>query len=201
MKTQLTWPKARRVELVQVGDLYYLYYKGARVMSKTKGVISCGFAEGDKINKLKLVGTSQLEFDINDFKGKYVILYFYPRDMTSGCTTEGHEFSKLKTKFEKLNTFVFGISRDSIESHNKFKTKENFLVDLLSDLDQQVCTAFDVIKDKNMYGKKVKGIERSTFVISPEGILIKEWRKVKAEGHAEQVYLWVVDRVEAKKNA
>lgn len=113
-----------------------------------------------------------------------VLLYFYPKDSTPGCTIEGHEFSKLKKEFSKLNIAIFGISRDSISSHEKFKEKQCYTIDLLSDEDEIACGIFDVIKEKNMYGKKVMGIERSTFLISEDGILIQEWRKVKAEGHA-----------------
>jgi peroxiredoxin Q/BCP len=115
------------------------------------------------------------------------VLYFYPKDMTPGCTIEGHEFTKLKGAFSKKNAVVFGVSRDSVASHEKFKAKECYTIDLLSDEDEKLCKTFGVIKDKNMYGKIVKGIERSTFVIDEQGRLASEWRGVKAEGHAAQV--------------
>lgn len=141
---------------------------------------------GKKISSLKLPGT-QGEFDFSKYKGQNVVLYFYPKDATPGCTIEGHEFSKLLPQFKKLNAVVFGVSRDSMKSHDKFKEKEGYTVDLISDEDSAACDLFDVIKEKNMYGKKVMGIERSTFWIDAEGVLKHEWRKVKAEGHAAEV--------------
>lgn len=130
-------------------------------------------------------------FKLSDFKGKKVVLYFYPKDATPGCTIEGHEFTKLKPQFDKLNTAVFGISRDSMKSHEKFKEKECYKVDLISDEDEKICKIFDVIKEKNMYGKKVMGIVRSTFIIDEKGKLMNEWIKVKAEGHAKEVLDWL----------
>lgn len=124
---------------------------------------------------------------LDGLRGKKVVLYFYPKDSTPGCTIEGHEFSKLLPEFEREGAVVYGISRDSMDSHNKFKTKECFDVELLSDEDENLCRMFDVIKEKNMYGKKVMGIERSTFVIDHEGKVAAEWRKVTAQGHAQEV--------------
>ncbi|MGE0631351.1 MAG: peroxiredoxin [Pseudobdellovibrionaceae bacterium] len=143
-------------------------------------------------NKGKKVPDFQLEstagnFKLSDFQGQKVVLYFYPKDATPGCTLEGHEFSQLKSQFAKTDTVVFGVSRDSIKSHEKFKDKECYKVDLISDPDERACKIFDVIKEKNMYGKKVIGIERSTFVIDERGKLLGEWRKVKAAGHAKEV--------------
>jgi peroxiredoxin Q/BCP len=126
-------------------------------------------------------------FKLKELKGQIVVLYFYPRDNTPGCTTEGHEFSDLLAHFKKANAVVYGISRDTLKSHEGFKEKQNYKVDLLSDHEEQACGIFDVVKDKNMYGKKVRGIERSTFVIGEDGKLKKEWRKVKVEGHAREV--------------
>lgn len=126
-------------------------------------------------------------FNVNDYKGKYIVLYFYPKDSTPGCTQEGHDFSKLKKKFETENAVVFGVSRDSLKSHENFKTKQKYTIDLISDFDEKACKVFDVIKEKNMYGKKVMGIERSTFVLNDKGEILKEWRKVKVDGHAEEV--------------
>jgi peroxiredoxin Q/BCP len=129
----------------------------------------------------------------SDLKGKKVVLYFYPKDNTPGCTTESIEFQGLKEEFEKLNTKILGISRDSIKSHEKFKDKYDFSFDLISDENEEICKAFDVIKEKNMYGKKYLGIERSTFLIDEENILIAEWRKVKAKGHAQIVLDHIAD--------
>ncbi|MBX7232350.1 MAG: peroxiredoxin [Bdellovibrionales bacterium] len=131
--------------------------------------------------------TGNRQVSLKDLRGKFVVLYFYPKDATPGCTLEGHEFTKLNEQFKAQEVVVFGVSRDSMTSHEKFKAKECYSVDLLSDTDETLCQAFAVIKEKNMYGKKVKGIERSTFVIDKEGRLLKEWRGVKAEGHAQTV--------------
>jgi peroxiredoxin Q/BCP len=149
--------------------------------------------EGEKLKNFSLPSTSDSQFQLKDFSGKNIVLYFYPKDATPGCTIESIEFSKLLTQFQKKNTEIFGISRDSIPSHEKFKIKEKIKFELLSDADEKVCKLFDVIKEKNMYGKKVMGIERSTFVIDAKGTVIKEWRKVKAEGHAEEVLNFVKD--------
>jgi peroxiredoxin Q/BCP len=136
--------------------------------------------------KFPVTGGDSVSF--KDLKGKYIVLYFYPKDATPGCTIEGHEFTKLKTKFDKLDAVIYGVSRDSLESHEKFKANECYSIELLSDEDETLCKAFDVIKDKNMYGKMVKGIERSTFILDQAGKVIFEWRKVKAEGHAQEVF-------------
>jgi peroxiredoxin Q/BCP len=119
--------------------------------------------------------------------GSKVVLFFYPKDMTSGCTVEAQQFRDLHAAFRKAGTLVIGVSRDSCASHQKFKTKEKLDYDLLSDTDEALCKLFDVIKEKNMYGKKVMGIERSTFLIDAEGVLAQEWRKVKADGHATEL--------------
>lgn len=121
------------------------------------------------------------------YKDKNIVLYFYPRDDTPGCTTEGLEFSALQDDFQKANTVILGVSRDTPESHEKFKCKYNLAFELLSDTDEKLCEQFAVIKMKNMYGKKVRGIERSTFLIDKKGVLRQEWRSVKAAGHAEKV--------------
>ncbi len=142
---------------------------------------------GKKLKSLQLPMTGNKTFNVSDWKGKRVVLYFYPKDMTPGCTIEGHEFTNLKKEFKKLNTEVFGISRDSVSLHEKFIQKENYTIDLLSDEKETACKLFDVIKEKNMYGKKVMGIERSTFLVDVNGAVEKVWRKVKAEGHAQEV--------------
>lgn len=132
-----------------------------------------------------------MKFQLSHFHGKNVVLYFYPKDATPGCTIEGHDFSKLKAEFESSNTVVFGISRDSLQSHENFCSKEGYSIDLLSDEDEIACKLFGVIKEKNMYGKMVLGIERSTFVIDAEGMLSREWRGVKVDGHAAEVLAYI----------
>ena len=123
-----------------------------------------------------------------DYKNnKNVILYFYPKDATSGCTREGLDFQAAKAKFTRQNTVILGVSRDSIKSHENFKEKQAFPFELLSDADEKLCSLFDVIKEKNMYGRKVMGIERSTFLIDDKGVLRQEWRKVKVAGHVDEV--------------
>lgn len=139
------------------------------------------------VTNFSLPGTGGTEFSLSNFLGKTVVLYFYPRDSTPGCTNEGIDFTNLYGDFQKKNVEIFGISRDSINSHEKFKKKYSFPFELLSDSEEVACTLFDVIKMKNMYGKQVQGIERSTFLIDPEGILIKEWRGLKVPGHADEV--------------
>jgi len=144
-----------------------------------------------EINKavpsFSLLGTNEIKFTLNNYLGKNVILYFYPRDSTPGCTNEGIDFTTLYPDFKKKNAEIFGISRDSINSHEKFKKKYNFPFEILSDSEEVACSLFDVIKMKNMYGKQVQGIERSTFLIDSKGMLIKEWRGLKVPGHAEEV--------------
>ena len=119
--------------------------------------------------------------------GKVLILYFYPKDATPGCTLEGQQFRDLYPKFQAANTEIFGISRDSLKSHENFKAKQGFPFDLLSDAGEVACQLFAVIKMKNMYGKQVRGIERSTFVVDSSGVIRQEWRGVKVDGHAEAV--------------
>ena len=124
---------------------------------------------------------------LKDLRGKNVIVYFYPKDSTPGCTTEGRDFSALHNKFKRANTVIFGVSRDSIASHEKFKEKQGFVFDLLSDPDEKLCKQFDVIHEKSLYGRKFMGIVRSTFLIDADGKLRQEWRKVKVAGHADEV--------------
>ena len=132
-------------------------------------------ATGDKSIRLK------------DLRGQNVVIYFYPKDSTPGCTTEGRDFSALHAKFGRANTVILGVSRDSIASHEKFKAKQGFKFDLLSDPDEALCKKFDVIHEKTLYGRKFMGVVRSTFLIDADGKLRKEWRNVKVKGHAEEV--------------
>ena len=131
--------------------------------------------------------TGDKVISLSDLKGKNVVLYFYPKDSTPGCTSEGRDFRDLKAQFTRANTLIFGLSRESIKSHENFKKKEKFNFDLISDPDEKICKQYDVIKEKSMYGKKYMGIERSTFLIDANGKLVDEWRKVKVTGHAEEV--------------
>jgi peroxiredoxin Q/BCP len=128
---------------------------------------------------------------LSAYKGKAVVLYFYPKDNTPGCTTESQQFRDLHAEFAKAGAIVVGISRDSLKSHDGFRSKHELPFDLISDADEKLCSQFGVIKMKNMYGKQVRGIERSTFVIGRDGKLAKEWRGVKVPGHAQAVLEFV----------
>lgn len=139
------------------------------------------------VSNFELPGTNNLQFKLSDYIGKEVVLYFYPKDSTPGCTNEGIDFKENINKFNSNNIYIFGISRDSIKSHENFKKKYSFPFDLLSDSDEEVCNQFDVIKEKSMYGKSYKGIERSTFIINSKGILSHEWRGVKVPGHVNEI--------------
>ena len=135
----------------------------------------------------KALATGDQTIRLKDLRGKNVVLYFYPKDSTPGCTTEGQDFRDLHAKFKRANTVILGASRDSLTSHEKFKAKQSFPFELLSDPDEKLCKQFDVIREKNMYGRKVMGIERSTFLVDANGKLRREWRKVKVKGHAAEV--------------
>ena len=125
---------------------------------------------------------------LDNFKGKYLVIYFYPKDKTSGCTIESQDFRDHSKKFKAKNCAIVGVSRDSIKSHKSFQEKESLNFPLISDPDEIMCNAYAVMKEKSMYGRKYMGIERSTFLISPDGKIIKEWRGVKVPGHVEDVY-------------
>jgi peroxiredoxin Q/BCP len=142
---------------------------------------------GRSVPNFKLPATGGKDLDLKSLRGSNVVLYFYPRDNTPGCTNEGCDFKAHYPKLKRNNAIVLGVSRDSIASHEKFKSKYGFPFDLLADVDEKACRLFDVIKEKNMYGKKVLGVERSTFLIDEHGKLQREWRKVKVKGHAAQV--------------
>lgn len=135
----------------------------------------------------KCAATGDKTIQLKDLRGQKVVIYFYPKDSTPGCTTEGQDFRDLHSKFRRQKTVILGVSRDSLASHEKFKEKQNFPFDLLSDPDEKICRKFDVIKEKSLYGRKFLGIERSTFLIDENGKLKREWRKVKVKGHAQEV--------------
>ena len=149
--------------------------------------------EGKKCPNFKAECTSNLILSNKDFIGQNLVIYFYPKDSTPGCTTEGLNFTDNHEKFKKLNTEIIGVSRESIKSHENFKLKQSFPFELLSDPDEKVCNAFDVMKLKSMYGRQYIGIDRSTFLINTEGKVIKEWRTVKVKGHVDEVVAAVKD--------
>jgi peroxiredoxin Q/BCP len=142
---------------------------------------------GTKIRSVKVPSTAGGEFSPADTAGKTLVLYFYPKDMTSGCSVEARDFRDLHDKFRRAGALVVGVSRDSIKSHDKFRDKESLPFQLLSDADEKLCRLFDVIREKSLYGRKFLGIERSTFLIDGNGVLRREWRKVKVAGHAQEV--------------
>ena len=135
--------------------------------------------------------TGGIKVTNNSHHGQMMVLYFYPKDNTPGCTTEGQNFRDLHPKFAKAGAAILGVSRDSLKSHENFKAKMGFPFELLSDVEEEACKAFDVIKMKNMYGRKVRGIERSTFVVDRSGVLRREWRGVKVPGHGEEVLAFI----------
>ena len=139
-----------------------------------------------RAKNFKLKSTSKKNFELYKIKSG-IVLYFYPKDNTPGCTQEGEDFRDLYKEFKKLKTEIYGVSRDSLKSHEGFKEKYKYPFELISDTEEKLCNLFDVIKEKNMYGKKYMGIERSTFLINKEGKLSAEWRKVKVKGHAAEV--------------
>jgi peroxiredoxin Q/BCP len=143
--------------------------------------------EGKKCPKFNGACTGDNNFSNKDFIGKKLVIYFYPKDNTPGCTTQGQDFRDNFKNFKKLNTEILGVSRDSLKSHENFKLKQSFPFELLSDPDEKMCKAFDVMKMKSMYGKQYMGVDRSTFLIDEKGRVIKEWRSVKVKGHVEEV--------------
>ena len=148
---------------------------------------------GKKCPSFEAECTSNMRLSNKDFIGKNLILYFYPKDSTPGCTSEGQDFRDRYKLFKNLNTEIIGISRESIKSHENFKLKQSFPFELLSDPEEKVCKAFDVMKLKSMYGREYIGIDRSTFLINKDGKVIKEWRSVKINGHAQEVLETVKD--------
>lgn len=141
----------------------------------------------EAVTDFTVQATSLKDIKLSLLQGYNVVLYFYPKDNTPGCTLEGQDFSKLYNQFKESKTLIFGVSKDSLDSHEKFKSKFNYPFELISDEDEQLCKQFDVIKMKNLYGREMLGIERSTFLIDSDGVLRKEWRKVKVADHADEV--------------
>jgi peroxiredoxin Q/BCP len=146
---------------------------------------------GLKVPDFEIASTGNRMFKLSAELGSPLVFYFYPKDNTPGCTTEGQEFRDLHGEFTRRGCAVYGVSRDSIKSHEGFKSKMSFPFELLSDPDEKVCNLFGVMKMKNMYGKKVRGVERSTFVIDPEGVVRREWRGLRVPGHAREVLEFV----------
>jgi peroxiredoxin Q/BCP len=142
---------------------------------------------GKKVPQFRAAATGGKTVSAKDLIGNPYVLYFYPKDSTPGCTTEGENFRDRYIDFKEHRIAVFGVSRDSLDSHDKFKDKYNFPFDLICDADESLCRLFDVIKEKNMYGRKYMGVERSTFLVDADGVLRHEWRKVKIKGHVENV--------------
>lgn len=142
---------------------------------------------GDMLPSKTFQATQQLQASLDDYRGQWLVLYFYPKDATPGCTLEGQDFRDAYEAFTRLNAVILGISRDNLACHERFRTKQGFPFQLVADSDEALCTLFDVIKMKNMYGKSVRGIERSTFLINPDGVIVREWRKVTVKGHVADV--------------
>ena len=142
---------------------------------------------GKRVANFSLPATGDKTLSLHDFRGSHLIVYFYPKDHTPGCTTEGQNFRDAYETFKKAGADILGVSRDSIRTHENFCTKQSFPFDLLSDADEKLCKQFDVIKEKNLYGRKYMGIERSTFLIDADGVLRFEWRKVRVPGHVDAV--------------
>ena len=142
---------------------------------------------GEKVADFSVPATGDKTLSLSDFKDKNLVVYFYPKDNTPGCTLEGQDFRDHYAAFQAANTEILGVSRDSLKSHERFKEKQNFPFDLLADEDEALCRLFDVIHEKNMYGRKVMGVVRSTFLIDGGGVLRNEWRKVRVKGHVEAV--------------
>jgi thioredoxin-dependent peroxiredoxin len=144
-------------------------------------------AKKPTLSATSLPATGDRQLKLADFKGKPVVVYFYPRDNTPGCTRQGQDFRDLYPEFQAMGCEIIGVSRDSVASHEKFAAKQEFPFPLLADTEEKLCAEFDVIKEKNMYGKKVMGIERSTFLFDAKGKLVREWRKTRVPGHVEEV--------------
>ncbi len=158
-----------------------------RAPPKRKAAARAAVTIGRAVADFSLPATGGAPWRLKDARGHKLVLYFYPRDNTPGCTLEGQQFAALAPRFERAGVIIVGISRDSLAAHEKFRAQMKFPFALLSDADGLVCKQFDVIREKNMYGRKVMGIERSTFLLDSGGVLRHEWRKLKVDGHALQV--------------
>lgn len=150
---------------------------------------------GETVKGIDLPSTKHSFMNLEQFRGHWVVLYFYPKDATPGCTTEGQDFRDHYVDFSALNAVVFGVSRDSLASHERFKTNQCFPFELISDTNEQLCAQFGVIKMKSMYGKQVRGIERSTFLMNPEGVLVHAWRGVRVKDHVKDILLHLTNLV------
>jgi thioredoxin-dependent peroxiredoxin len=139
------------------------------------------------VSDFELAATNNLNFKLSQYLGKTLVIYFYPKDATPGCTTQGMQFRDYYAEFMANNCEIVGVSRDSLKSHENFKAKFSFPFELLADTEELACGIFNVMKMKNMYGKQVRGVERSTFVIDKNGVMVREWRGVKVEGHVAEV--------------
>ncbi len=159
-------------------------------MSKTLSI-------GQLAPDLSLEATGDQQINLSTLKGHKIVVYFYPKDSTPGCTTEGQNFRDCFGEFKSSKCLIFGVSRDTVKSHENFKAKQTFPFELLSDTEENFCQLFDVIKEKNMYGRKYMGIERSTFLFNAEGLLVNEWRKVRVKNHVEEV-LFAVQELDNK---
>ncbi len=155
--------------------------------AKHEAIVAKTISEGDKAPKFKLPASDGTTVSLSDFAGERLVVFFYPKDATSGCTKEALGFSELQSKFSRRKVAILGVSRDSIASHERFIEKHDLKVRLASDEDGAMCEAFGVWKEKSMYGRKFMGIERSTFLIDEKGIIAREWRKVRVAGHPEAV--------------
>ena len=142
---------------------------------------------GKKVANFSLPATGDRTLSLKDFSGTHLVLYFYPKDNTPGCTLEGQDFRDAYQKFKRAGAEVVGVSRDSAKTHENFKAKQNFPFALLADVNEALCKQFDVIREKTLYGRKFMGVERSTFLIDDKGVLRKEWRKVQVKGHVQEV--------------
>lgn len=139
------------------------------------------------VENFSVAATGGKQLSLADFKGRHLVLYFYPKDNTPGCTREGQEFRDAYADFQAAGADIVGVSKDSVKTHENFCAKHEFPFDLISDADESLCQQFDVIKEKNMYGRKYMGIERSTFLINADGVLVRQWRKVRVPGHVDEV--------------
>ncbi len=144
-------------------------------------------AVGQPVKNFCLPATGEQTICLDDLKGQHVVLYFYPKDNTPGCTQEGQDFRDQHAAFTQSNAVILGVSRDSVKKHEGFKAKQSFPFELLADVDETLCAQFDVMKEKSMFGKKYMGVDRSTFIIDKEGVLRHEWRGVKVKGHVDEV--------------